>query len=91
MDIILFGLIALAVTFVAGPVVLVSAGIRQQERSGSLTSQPSGLLALLAARTLGLRTCLPATGQPSGSGVRPPAPARRPAANAGSAAGQVRS
>lgn len=82
MDIILFGLAALAVTAVAGPVALVSAGIRQQERASSLTSQPSGLLALLAARTLGLRTCLPASGQPSGSGARPPArgppPGRQP-------------
>ena len=62
MNIILIGLAALAVTIVAGPVVLVSA-VHRQERAGSLTSQPSGLLALLAARILGLRTTSPAAGQ----------------------------
>lgn len=72
MNIMLLGLAALAVTIVAGPVVLVSAGIHRQERAGSLTSQPSGLLALLAARILGLRTS-PAASRPAASAgpVRP--------------------
>lgn len=87
----LFGLTAVAITTVAGPVVLVSAGIHRQERAGSLTSQPSGILALLAARVLGLHTCLPTDCQPNGSGVGLPAPIRRPARDAGSPAGPVRS
>lgn len=74
MNIMLIGLTALAVTIVLGPVILVSAGIHRQERAGSLTSQPSGLLALLAARILGLRTTVPASCQPRGTAagqVRP--------------------
>lgn len=85
MDIILVGLTALVITIVVGPVVLVSAGIHRQERAGSLTSQPSGLLALLTARVLGLHTCLPASPQSHGTA------ARRPPSAAGSTTGQVRS
>ena len=83
MNIILLGLTALAITLVAGPVLLVSAGIRRQERAGSLTSQPSGLLAVLAARILGLRTSLPGSLESTRSGARSSAPVRRPAASAG--------
>jgi hypothetical protein len=56
MDIMLLGLAATGSTLLLAPLAIVSAGIRRQERTGSLTSQPSGPAAALTRKMLALRT-----------------------------------
>jgi hypothetical protein len=56
MDIMLLGLAATGTTLLLAPLAIVSAGIRRQERSGSLTSQPSGPATALTRKMLALRT-----------------------------------
>lgn len=52
----LLGIAATGSTLLLAPLAIVSAGIRRQERAGSLTSQPAGPAAALTRKMLALRT-----------------------------------
>jgi hypothetical protein len=54
MDTLLIGLALTGTTALLAPIVVISAGIRRQERAGSLAAEPAGCGAALARRVLAL-------------------------------------
>jgi hypothetical protein len=69
---ILIGLTFTTIIAVGVLLAVLQAGIRQQERAGSLDRQPPGLSAALARRVFGLHAHLPGVhAYPPGSQARP--------------------
>jgi hypothetical protein len=61
MELLLIGLAALAIAFVAIPLAVLRAGIRRLDQADSLTCRPPGISTALARRILGLYAHLPTT------------------------------
>jgi hypothetical protein len=59
MGTILISLASTTIIAIATLLVLLQAGIRQQERAGSIASRPPGLSAALARRIFGMHSDLP--------------------------------
>ena len=59
MEHLLIGLAALAIAFVAIPLVVLRAGIRRLDRADSLTCRPPGVSVALTRRVLGLYARMP--------------------------------
>jgi len=61
---ILIGLASTTIIAIAILLAILQAGIRQQERAGSLAFRPPGLSAALARRIFGMHSDLPASTRP---------------------------